>query len=83
MRRYKCNEIEKYCMSNKQLINIAVSQKNYLALKRLGEAGDSFNDVISEILKKKLAQTSQQLGRLGLSAPIQTKVIREDDSSHG
>jgi predicted CopG family antitoxin len=39
---------------------IAVSQENYLALKRLGSAGDSFNDVISEILKEqKLSQTTR------------------------
>jgi predicted CopG family antitoxin len=39
-------------MSRKQLINIAVSKANYIALKRLGNAGDSFNDVISGVLKK-------------------------------
>jgi hypothetical protein len=27
---------------------IAVSEKNYLALKKLGTAGDSFNDVVTE-----------------------------------
>jgi predicted CopG family antitoxin len=31
---------------------IAVSEENYVALKRLGRAGDSFNDVITEILKQ-------------------------------
>ena len=33
------------------LKHITVSPENYLALKKLGDAGDSFNDVISEILK--------------------------------
>jgi predicted CopG family antitoxin len=43
-------------MSSK-LRQIAVSQENYLVLKRLGSAGDSFNDVISGILKEqKLSQ---------------------------
>jgi predicted CopG family antitoxin len=31
---------------------IAVSTENYLALKGLGNAGDSFNDVVTEVLKK-------------------------------
>jgi predicted CopG family antitoxin len=30
---------------------IAVSEKNYLALKKRGGAGDSFNDVVTELLK--------------------------------
>jgi hypothetical protein len=30
---------------------IVVSERNYLALKRLGLAGDSFNDVISKLLR--------------------------------
>jgi predicted CopG family antitoxin len=49
-------------MSLKTLKMIAVSQENYLALKGLGGAGDSFNDVISEILKKqKLPQGSHKV----------------------
>jgi predicted CopG family antitoxin len=39
-------------MSSKQLKLISVSQENYLTLKRLGCAGDSFNDVITVVLKK-------------------------------
>jgi predicted CopG family antitoxin len=31
---------------------IIVTETNYRKLKRLGEAGDSFNDVITEMLKK-------------------------------
>ena len=38
-------------MSSK-LRQIAIDEGNYQALKELGLAGDSFNDVISEILKK-------------------------------
>ena len=38
-------------MTYKSLKMIAVSEENYLILKRLGRAGDSFNDVITEILK--------------------------------
>lgn len=31
---------------------ISVSEINFFRLKRLGNAGDSFNDVISELLEK-------------------------------
>jgi len=34
------------------LKQIAVSEKNYFRLKELGHAGDSFNDVITKILKE-------------------------------
>lgn len=34
------------------LTNISISRLNYLKLKRLGGAGDSFNDVITALLKK-------------------------------
>lgn len=30
---------------------IVISERNYLALKKLGYAGDSFNDVISKLLR--------------------------------
>jgi predicted CopG family antitoxin len=36
---------------------IAVSEGNYLSLKRLGSAVDSFNDVITEVLKQRSLQT--------------------------
>ena len=35
-----------------KLIMISVSYDNYIALKKLGSAGDSFNDVLDEGLKK-------------------------------
>ena len=31
---------------------IIVTDTNYIKLKKLGEAGDSFNDVITDILEK-------------------------------
>ena len=34
-----------------KLKRIVVSERNYVALKRLGHAGDSFNDVISKLLR--------------------------------
>ena len=39
-------------MSSKNLKQIAVSEENYLILKGLGSAGDSFNDVVTDVLKK-------------------------------
>jgi predicted CopG family antitoxin len=39
-------------VSSKPLKQIAVSPENYLVLKSLGSAGDSFNDVITGVLKK-------------------------------
>lgn len=39
-------------MSEKSLKTIAVDGTNYQALKNLGRAGDSYNDVITELLKK-------------------------------
>jgi hypothetical protein len=38
-------------MTYRTLKMIAVSQENYLLLKRLGSTGDSFNDVLNEVLK--------------------------------
>jgi predicted CopG family antitoxin len=34
-----------------KLKRIVVSERNYIALKMLGHAGDSFNDVISKLLR--------------------------------
>jgi predicted CopG family antitoxin len=39
-------------VSVKTLKHITVDEQNYLKLKRLGNAGDSFNDVLSRVLKK-------------------------------
>lgn len=35
-----------------KLKQIAIDEGNYLTLKELGHAGDSFNDVITKVLKK-------------------------------
>jgi predicted CopG family antitoxin len=39
-------------MSSTKLRQIVVDDNNYKELKRLGHAGDSFNDVITQVLKK-------------------------------
>jgi predicted CopG family antitoxin len=46
-------------VSVKTLKHITVDEQNYLKLKRLGNAGDSFNDVISRLLKV----TAQDAGK--------------------
>ena len=38
--------------TKKRLKHIAISQESYAKLKRLGFAGDSFNDVMTSLLKK-------------------------------
>jgi predicted CopG family antitoxin len=40
-------------ITKSQFKNIAVTEPNYLALKALGQAGDSFNDVITALLKER------------------------------
>jgi predicted CopG family antitoxin len=58
---------------------IVISQHNYLALKRLGYAGDSFNDVVSKLLriekiyqemKKQQQEEQQQEGIDGNSSKL-------------
>ena len=39
-------------MSSKTLKLIAVDEPNYRALKQMGFAGDSFNDVITHLLRE-------------------------------
>jgi len=46
-----------------KLRQIAVSEENYLILKSLGKAGDSFNDVVTGMLKiLKQQQTDSRVG---------------------
>jgi hypothetical protein len=40
-------------ISRNQFKNIAVTEANYLALKALGQAGDSYNDVITKLLRER------------------------------
>jgi predicted CopG family antitoxin len=64
-----------------RLRQIAVSEENYLFLKSLGKAGDSFNDVVTDMLKKiKLQRTDS-----GVAAPDQsvaTTTHRKDGYGH-
>jgi predicted CopG family antitoxin len=51
-----------------KLTTISVSYENYLTLKKLGSTGDSFNDVLTEVLKKITKQQTES----GLSRPNQS-----------
>ena len=57
-------------MNEKNYKHILVTDKNYRILKGLGNAGDSFNDVISNILEKinGLQQST------GVPAPVEIAV---------
>lgn len=44
---------------NKKLKLIGVTRENYLRLKKLGYAGDSFNDVVTMLLREHAANTLQ------------------------
>ena len=40
-------------INNNKLTTISVSYENYLILKELGNTGDSFNDVLTRLLKNR------------------------------
>lgn len=42
---------DKLMVQKQKLRNIAVSEANYFALQRMGFAGESFNDVVSRLVK--------------------------------
>jgi hypothetical protein len=54
-------------------------------LKRLGNTGDSFNDVVTEILRKikEPLQTDTRVGPLNQSTSGSMKTTSESDSIHG
>lgn len=49
-------------MNSDKLKQIAISDRNYHILKKLGGMGDSFNDVLTDILQKVELLQSSQLG---------------------
>ena len=64
-----------------KLKQIAISEENYFILKSRGKATDSFNDVISELLKTlKIKQTDSGVGAPGQS--VDTTTHREDGYGH-
>ena len=46
------------CHNTKRLKQIVVDEKNYEALRKLGYTRDSFNDVITRILRENQIQTA-------------------------
>jgi hypothetical protein len=66
-------------MGDKTPKKIPVSEKNYLALKKLGSAGDFFNDVLTEVLKQSL-QTglSRAINSEDQSAATDTTTLERD-----
>jgi predicted CopG family antitoxin len=65
-----------------RLKQISISEENYFILKSYGKAGDSFNDVISDILKILEKQRTDS----GVGAPDQsvaTTTHREGGYGHG
>jgi hypothetical protein len=63
----------------KKLKHITVSESNYFALKQLGDAADSFNDVITEVLKN--INMSSQFGS-GVGAPGRTATTAIASNHH-
>jgi predicted CopG family antitoxin len=57
-------------MSSIKLKHIVIDEDNYRALKELGRAGDSFNDVLTSVLKKINVQQTES----GLTRPSQSAV---------
>jgi predicted CopG family antitoxin len=69
-----------------KLTTIAVSYSNYLALMKLGSTGESFNDVLTELLKK--VRSPLQIDGVGrshsqLTVDDSTQTTIEDGSADG
>ncbi|HZD83792.1 MAG TPA: hypothetical protein VE076_13035 [Nitrososphaeraceae archaeon] len=83
-------------MKSKNLKQIAVSNQNYDALKSLGKAGDSFNDVIEKVLKqiqsssqeRQFNKKTSQTAALGVGDSVQRSmtakpvITEESDSAY-
>lgn len=58
-------------MSSKRLKLIAVDEKNYLILKKMGYASESFNDVITRLLKNQMLESVSRVGTRGPDSNMQ------------
>lgn len=47
------NNIQKEIERHNKLTTISISKENYLILKRMGQTSDSFNDVLTRLLKNR------------------------------
>jgi hypothetical protein len=68
---------------SEKLRQIAVSQANYLTLKRLGTTGDSFNDVLTEVLKKVTKKQQNDAGVDGCDRPAGASELTARHSTAG
>lgn len=58
-------------MSSKRLKLIAVDEQNYLILKRMGYTSESFNDVLSRLLKNQMSESVSRVGTRGPDSNMQ------------
>jgi predicted CopG family antitoxin len=58
-------------MSSKKLKLIAVDENNYLILKRMGYTSESFNDVITRLLKNQMLESVSRVGTRGPDSNMQ------------
>ena len=60
---------------------IVISELNYLALKKLGYAGDSFNDVISKLLR--IERSYQEMKKQQLQQQQQETIDNSNSNNSG
>ena len=58
-------------MSSKRLKLIAVDEQNYLILKRMGYTSESFNDVLTRLLKNSMLESVSRVGTRGSDSNMQ------------
>ena len=58
-------------MSSKRLKLIAVDEQNYLILKRMGYTSESFNDVLTRLLKNSMLESVSRVGTRGPDSNMQ------------
>lgn len=58
-------------MSSKRLKLIAVDEQNYLILKRMGYTSESFNDLLSRLLKNQMLESVSRVGTRGPDSNMQ------------
>jgi hypothetical protein len=64
--------------------HIVINEANYDALSRLGKAGQSFNDVLTQVLKEKIkVQIGIPVGEPAVQSAPGLRTAQESDSSHG
>ena len=58
-------------MSSKRLKLIAVDEQNYLILKRMGNASESFNDMLTRLLKNSMLESVSRVTTRGPDSNMQ------------